>query len=390
MRTLHLKPGREKRIKSGHLWAFAGEIAEDISGFKAGDSVVLCESRGEILGRGYINPHSLIAVRLLTRGRETWEDGLFHRRIAGAVQYRQQMCPGWEACRVVYSESDGLPGLIVDRYMDHLAVQSLTAGIESRLDEIVAALMEVVRPASILLKGESPFRALEGLAQEDRALYGDPPAMVVFREEEATFTARPVEGQKTGFYIDQRANRELILPLVKGKRVLDLYSYTGAWGIRALLNGAREAVMVDSSAKAVGWGTEDAALNGVSKSAVFVQGDAGEFLAEMAGRGERFDLVVVDPPSLIRSRATAAQGIGAYRAIIRGAMRVTAEGGILASCSCSHLLTRDKHLDLAGEAAVREGRRIRLLAAGGHPADHPILPGHPETEYLKCWILRVD
>lgn len=389
MQTLHLKSGRETRIKSGHLWAFAGEISEPLKGLQPGDPVALCAARGGLLGRGYVNPHSVIAVRLLTRGDEPFDDRLIRRRIEAALAYRQRVMPEEEAYRLIYSESDGLPGLIVDRFSEHLVMQTLTAGIERRLDEVTAALTEVVRPASIYFKGSSPFRKLEELPEEDRQLQGTTPERIRFQDGELQFTAHPLEGQKSGFYLDQRFNRRLLTRLVGGKRVLDLYSYTGAWGLTALAAGAAEAVMVDSSAKAIEWGMADAAHNGLSDRVLFVEADVGEFLVDAASRGEKWDMVVADPPALIPNRQALAKGSGAYLAINRAALRIVAPGGLLATCSCSHLMTRDKHLELIGRAAFQEGRQLRLIAAGGHPPDHPILPGHPETEYLRCWVLGV-
>ena len=243
---------------------------------------------------------------------------------------------------------------------------------------------------SIIAKGGSPFREQERLPEEDRVLYGTLLAEIGFNEEGVRFTAHPLEGQKSGFYLDQRTNRNLILPFVKGKRVLDLFSYTGAWGIRALAAGAREAVMVDSAAKAVAWGMEDATANGISNRAVFVEADVGEFLTDADKRGEKWDVVILDPPALIRSRTSLEQGVKAYRALNQAALKVVTSGGYLVSCSCSHLMSREKHLEVIGEAGARLGRSLRVVASGGHPPDHPILPGHPETEYLKCWIVHCE
>ena len=412
MTTLHLKPNLETRIKNGHLWAFAGEIVEPLKGLQPGEPVVLCEARGGVLGRGYVNPHSLIAVRLLTRGEEVWDEGLILRRVKAAWEYRRDQ--GWrmrdeappptppsieggDACRLIYAESDGLPGLIVDKFGDQLVMQSLTVGIEKRLDEVVAALIDVVKPAGIHFKGKSPFRKMEGLPEEDRQLYGSTPDKVLFESEGLTFTARPKEGQKTGYFLDQRGNRQLLAELIRptnvGRtdcRVLDLYSYTGGWGLTALKAGASEAVMVDSSAKAIGWGMEDALLNGFEENAVFVQADVEAFLKDAARLDEDWDVVIVDPPALIPNRQAVPQGVNAYIAINRAALKVVKPGGMLVTCSCSHHLTREKHLEVIGRAAFQEGKRVRVVATGGHTPDHPILPGHPETEYLKCWILRVE
>jgi len=404
--TLHLKPNHETRIKNGHLWAFAGEIVEPLKGLTPGDAVVLCEARGAVLGRGYVNPHSLIAVRLMTRGEEAWDEGLILKRVKTAWEYRKLVYPEGDSnhslqdsdvCRLIYSESDGLPGLIVDKFGDQLVMQSLTVGIERRLDEIITALVDMVKPAGIYFKGKSPYRKMEGLPEEDRQIYGLTPDKVQFRSDGLTFTARPKQGQKTGYFLDQRSNRELLGSLMRRTAVrlikfniLDLYSYTGGWGLTALHAGAVNAVMVDSSSRAITWGMEDAAHNGFSDNALFVQADVEEFLKDAGRRGEKWDVVIVDPPALIQNRQSVPQGINAYIAINRAALRAVKPGGLMVTCSCSHLLTRDKHLEVIGRAAFQEGKRVRVVATGGHAPDHPILPGHPETEYLKCWILRVE
>ncbi len=388
--TLHLKPNRHKRIKNGSLWAFAGEIAEDLKGLNPGEKVALCGSKGKLLGRGYVNPHSLIAVRLMARGEEEFDDKLIGRRILDAQAYRKAVYPDGEACRLVFSESDGLPGLVIDKYGDHYVVQSLTAGIEQRLEQIVAALKNELSSESIFLKGKSHFRELEKLPLEDRVLHGEPPESVVFSEEAVNFTAHPVTGQKTGFFLDQRYNRSLLKEFAAGKRVLDLYCYTGAWGITALKYGASEAIMLDSSEKAIEWGMEDAVRNDLSGRSFFVRADAPEFLADAAGSNEPFDVVILDPPALIPSRSAIKTGTLKYRHINELALKVVKPGGLLVSCSCSHLMDAAKHLELIGGAAVKLGRRVRVIYKGAQAPDHPILPGHPESDYLKCWFLHCE
>jgi 23S rRNA (cytosine1962-C5)-methyltransferase len=388
--TLHLKPNRQKRIKDGHLWAFAGEIAENLKGLEPGDKIALCSSNGRLLGHGYVNPNSLIAVRLITRGGVKWDDDLLRTRIKSAVRYRELVCPGWDAMRLIYSESDGVPGLIVDKYMDHLILQSLTAGIEKQLDTLVGLLTEIVKPESIILKGDNPFRKLEGLSTEDRQLLGTTPDHIEFHEGKAVFSARPVSGQKTGFFLDQRMNRQMLKEFVSGTRVLDLYSYSGSWGISSILFGAKNAVMVDSSASALARGAEDAKANSVTDKCSFVKSDVSDFLKKLEEKKDLFDVVILDPPALVKSRASLNDGSLLYGRIHDKALRIVKPGGILISCSCSHLLTQEKHLAIIGKAAARSGRNIRLIKKGGHSPDHPILPGHPETEYLKCWFLQCD
>ncbi len=388
--TLHLKPRKHERIANGHLWAFAGEIAESLKEFEPGEAVTLCEARGAILGRGYVNPKSLIAVRLLTRGEEPWDDDLFKRRITAAYEYRQNMCRGWESYRLIHAESDGLPGLVVDKFGDHLVLMSLTAGIESRLEEIVKALVEVVKPQSILLKGSSHFRSLEGLPQVDRQLLGETPDEILFKENDLIFAAHPHIGQKTGFFLDQRMNRSMMAGLVAGKSVLDLFCYTGTWGLLALKQGAESALMVDSSQLAIDWTRVNAERNGLQAKAEYLKSDVLDLLKEFSATDRKFDVVILDPPALIPARSALEKGSRLYKSLNIAAMKVLSPGGMLVTCSCSHLMDTNRHLELIGRAAMDAGRRVRLALSGGAPPDHPVLPGHPETKYLKCWYLYCD
>ncbi len=390
MISLHLKPNRHRRIKDGHLWAFAGEIVENLKGIEPGDKVALCTSNGKLLGHGYANPNSLIAVRLMTRGGARWDSDLLRSRIESAVAFRKTNCPGWDALRLIYSESDGIPGLIVDKYLNHLVLQSLTAGIERQLDTIVSLLKDIVNPVSIILKGDNQFRKLEGLSTEDKQLLGTTPDSIEFHEGKARFTARPLTGQKTGFFLDQRLNRQKLKEFVKGKRVLDLYAYSGSWGLTAVLSGAESSVMVDSSASAISRGVADSRVNDVVDKCSFEKSDVSDFLRTTSEKGEVFDVVVLDPPALIKSRASVKEGSIMYGRIHEKALKTVKPGGILVSCSCSHLLTPERHLAIIGKAGARLGRNLRLISKGGHSPDHPILPGHPETEYLKCWFLQCD
>lgn len=328
-------------------------------------------------------------MRLLTRGDEEWDEALLRRRIREALAHRHYLMPDRASYRLIFSEGDLLPGLIVDRYGEHLVVQSLTAGMDRLLEGIVEGLMEEVKPRSIYLKSNSPYRQLEGLKEDCRPLVGETPEAIPFLENGLHFTAYPLHGQKTGFYLDQSHNRLLILPYVRGKRVLDLFAYTGSWGITALAGGAREAVMVESSQSAVLWGIEGARENGVASRAIFIHAEVEEFLKEEVKRGHKYDLVILDPPSLIPHRSAWEAGRRAYLQLNTLALKVIASGGILVTCSCSHLMSREDLLAVVGRAGVMSGRRVQLIAFGSQPPDHPILPGHPETEYLKVLIVRV-
>lgn len=369
---------------------FAGEIKEDLKGLEPGTLVALCDSRGRLLGRGYANPYSLITVRLLTRYDEPWDNDLIFRRIKGAFNHRCRYIPHSSTYRLIFSEGDGLPGLIVDRYEEHLIVQSLTAGMDNLIPKIIEVLDEICKPKSIYLKSQSPYRRLERLSEDCRAVKGEPPDVIPFQDGDVHFSAYPIRGQKTGFYLDQSFNRHLLIPYVKGKRILDLYAYTGAWGITALVKGAREATMVESSQLAILWGMEDARANRVEQRAIFVEADVEEFLKGEIQRGSQYDIVIVDPPSLIPQRSALQAGRKAYLAVNAQALKVVKPGGMLVTCSCSHLMTRDDLLRIMGKAADVARRQLRLLFFGSQPLDHPVLPGQPETEYLKALFFSVE
>lgn len=390
MITLHLKPGRHRRIHAGHRWAFAGEISENLKEIKPGEAVALCESRGKLLGKGYVNPRSLIAVRLMTTGSEPWDDSFLRHRISRAVEHRSKVLPDAEACRLVYSESDGIPGLVVDKYGDHLVLQSHTAGIEIRLGEIVDTLRELLDPKSIYFKGNSSFRNYENLPLEDAQLIGKTPDAVEFNENSAVYSARIIDGQKTGFFLDQRVNRWVLGDILRDRKILDLYSYTGSWGIASLLNGAAHCTFIDSSQSALEWGKSDAAKNKVDDRCNFISEDVSRFLSGAMRAGELWDVVFLDPPSLIPARSSMTKGKQHYRWINQQALAVVAPGGLFVSSSCSHHLSREEHLAIIGEAASKSGRRLRVIHAGSQAPDHPILPGHPETEYLSTWFLSCE
>lgn len=390
MISLHLKRGREKRIRNGHCWAFAGEIQENLKGIPPGEGVTLCESRGKVLGRGYVNPHSLIAVRLITKGTEPFDESTFERRIATALKIRQIVCKDQSAYRLIFSEADGIPGLIVDRYLDHLVIQSLTQGIEIRLDQISQALEKIFNPKSIFLKANNRHRVLEGLTDEDVDILGHIPDEIEFKMDGASFLSHPRQGQKTGFFLDQNANRKLLRGISNSKDVLDLFCYSGAWGVTALKYGANRVDFVDSSQQALSWARISEAKNGFSSKSEFIKSDDMRFLNDCASTNRMYDIVIVDPPALISSKSNFSKGKVYYGNLNTAALNVVKPHGTLITCSCSYHLSKEDHMGILAEAAIKSDKQIKILQMGGQSSDHPILPGHPETEYLKCSLVHVS
>lgn len=384
-----LKPGHDRRAKAGHPWIFSNEIQDVLKGCAPGDLVEVMDDRGRFLGRGYFNPHSLIAVRLLTHQPEEIDADFFRRRILRAWRYRQRVCPGEEALRAVYSESDGLPGLIVDRYGEYLAVQLLTLGMEVRRGVILPALEEIFHPRAIVLRNDAPVRRLEGLGLEKGVAAGTLEGPVTIEEGGVSFRVDLLEGQKTGFFFDQRENRLRLRRYVAGARILDGFCYSGAWALQALRGGATEALGIDASARALDWAEENGRLNGVEDRCRFQRADLFERLKAMAEAGERFDGVILDPPALAESRKTLPTSLKGYEKINSYAMKLLGSEGFLVTCSCSYHLSREMFVGVVARAARKARKSIRIMEYGQQAPDHPVLPAVPETEYLKCLFLEV-
>jgi 23S rRNA (cytosine1962-C5)-methyltransferase len=386
MHTIRLKKNEERRILAGHSWIFSNEIHDSLQDLEPGQLVRLVSWRGRFLGIGHLSPNSLIAVRLLSR-RHAAIDGLFYReRLVAADARRQWLYPGSSSYRLAFGEADLLPGLVVDRYDRHLVVQTLTQGM-ARVEELLVELLEeIFEPAAIVLRNDSPVRSLEGLPLERRVAYGEPTEPLVIELHGLRFHVAPMEGQKTGFYLDQRENRPVLQGLVQGGRVLDACCYEGAWGLYAARSGAREVVGVDVSGTALERARLNAEMNGLGTRCRFVEQNVFDFLTTSK---ERFDAVVLDPPAFIKSKAKIEEGERGYLELNRLAMRLISPGGLLVTCSCSHHLTRDRFQTLLGHAARLAKRRLRLLEVRGQSRDHPVLMSMPETSYLKCFVFEV-
>jgi 23S rRNA (cytosine1962-C5)-methyltransferase len=389
MLKIILKKNEERRVREGHPWIFSNEI-RDISGEAApGAAAEVFDAGGGYLGTGYYNQHSLIAVRILSRRREDIDSqGFFVERIARALRLRKELYPGAETFRVVYGESDFLPGLVADKYGDRLSVQILTAGIESRREQVIAALREVLDPRGIVARNDVAVRSLEGLERKVEVLFGDVPSRIEVEEHGLRFVVDAAGGQKTGHFLDQKENHLRLKEICGGKEVLDCFSYSGSWGIHAAAYGAASVTCVDVSEKALELARENATLNGLLPVMTFDAADAFERLRELTSERRKFDVVVLDPPAFVKSRKSLKEGLKGYLTVNRRGIELLREGGYLVTCTCSHHVDREAFRDVLLRASRQAGREMRVVATGSQSLDHPILLGVPETEYLKCLVLQ--
>jgi len=388
--ALRLKRNEDRRLHAGHLWIFSNEVdtgQTPLPKFKAGELVRVLAHNDRALGLAYVNPQSLIAARML----ETWkipDTAWLAARMRTAMALRDRLYPK-PYYRLVYGESDGLPGLVVDRYGSSCVAQIGTAGMERLKPQIQEALMQVVKCDALLFKNDSAAREMEGLPSYVEAAKGsfDAPALVV--EDELEFQAPLLEGQKTGWFFDQAANRRALSKYVAaGARVLDVFSYVGAWGIRAAHHGAREVTCVDSSAAALDLAAANALRNRVKLATR--KGDAFDVLEEFSKQGARFDVVIVDPPAFAKRKKDLPKALAAYKRLNQLAIQVLAPEGILVSCSCSSHVSAEELQDAIAKAARGADKHLQILEMGGQAPDHPVHPAIPETRYLKAYFCRIN
>ena len=390
--ALYLKPGEDARLRAGHLWVFSNEVdtrRSPLTAFEPGAPCVIADAADRALGVGYVNPASLIAARLVARGTAHALDRslLVHRlNVALALRQRLYSEPYY---RLLYGESDGVPGLTLDRFDDVIVAQATTAGIERLQSEVEAAVRKVLKPRAMVWKNDAGIRALENLPMYADLAFGELAAPVAVREGGLRFEIDVLGGQKTGWFYDQRANRDRYVCHVNGRRVLDVFSYLGGWGLRAAAAGATDVLCVDASQAALQRLQNAARDNGLEARVRVAQGDAFDMLKALRASREHFDVVVVDPPAFVKRRKDLAQGRLAYRRINMAAMQLLAPDGILVSCSCSHHLPRSELL-AAIQAGARElQRQVQVLEVLQQGPDHPIHPAIPETDYLKGYLCRV-
>ena len=382
MEKVRVDKSAQESILSGHLWVFSNQVVERPTAIPPGEIVQVVGPREKRLGTGYINTGSLIMVRLLSREAVEVDASFFSDRIEAALRLRQGL--GWSSLRVVNSESDLLPGLVVDRYAGCAVIQVLTCGIEKQLDNVIAAVRRTLSPDVIVLRNDNPYSLEEGLSQYPRVVEGQLDGPVMIEEGGFHFSVQVMAGQKTGFYLDQRENRACLRGLVEGRTVLDLFCYSGAFGVYALSFGARSVTFVDASAAALDSARENVALNGLDRSS-FVRADAFDFLK---AEGDQYDVIICDPPSFVKSKKKLKEGERGYIDLHKKALRRLNDGGLMVTFSCSHHMRRSRFRDMARIAAYGHAD-LYLLRELYQAADHPVLLAIPETEYLKGMVLRV-
>lgn len=388
---LLLKRHEDKRIRGGHAWVFSNEVDTSVTplDMPPGAAVAVLDHRRQFLGYALANPHALICARMLSRDiAEPIGPALFAARLRSALALRERYCGGAHY-RLVYGESDGLPGLVVDRFGDVLVGQIATLAMEQRRAELEAALRELLQPRAIVWKNDTGARDLENLPHELRCDHGEAPESVEVVEGGVQLVAPLLHGQKTGWFYDQTANRAQLRAFLKpGQSVLDVCSYAGGWAMASLAAGAASALCVDSSAGALEAASANAARNGFALETR--RSDAFDALAALREEGRRFDVLVVDPPAFIKRRKDLAKGEAAYRKLNQLALQLATDDALLVSCSCSWHLPAARLPELLQQAAMHAGRSLAIIAQGGQSPDHPVHPAMPETRYLKALFARVS
>ncbi len=382
-------PGRDKRLRSGHPWLYSNEICMDDAArrLSPGTPVTVIGSDGRALGVASFNPHSLIAARVLDRNAAQRIDTEFLLRHLERAHSLRQHCFRAPYYRLVHAEADGLPGLVIDRFDGTVVVQPNSAGMDHLLPSILDALDRVVAPEAVVLRADSAARSLEGLGNRVEVLRGKPPSAHPVLEDDARFFADLSSGQKTGWFFDQRDNRSAVATLATGRRVLDLYTHTGGFAVRCARAGADRIIGIDRSAVALALAEQAATANGIADRCRFLKTDVFTALDQMATDGQRFDIVVADPPAFAKSRKDVPVATRAYRKLACRTAGLVAPGGFLCLTSCSHAITPETFGDAVARGLNDAGRSGRIIRCAGAGADHPVHPHLPETAYLKCLLL---
>lgn len=389
---LILKKDEDRRLRAGHEWIYSNEIdvaRTPLKNLAAGSCVNIARGDGKVIGSAYVNPHSLICARLYSRKPDISLDSvLLQERIALALRWREHAFDA-PFYRLIYGESDQLPGLIVDRYGDYLVAQINTAGMEAKRAALIEALVAVLKPRGILLRNDSGAREQEGLSREIAMAYGEFPERIEIEENGARFEIAPLTGQKTGWFYDHRLNRARAAYYAPGRHVLDVFSYLGAWAIPAVLAGAQDVTVIDSSADAIIGLMHNAELNGVSDIVEARTGEAQGELKKLIEEKRQFDMIVLDPPAFIKRKKDLEDGTRAYFHHNQLAMRLLSAEGILVSGSCSFHLPEERLIRIVADAARQLNRQVQLVERGHQGPDHPVHPAIVETDYLKALFFRV-
>jgi 23S rRNA (cytosine1962-C5)-methyltransferase len=391
MPSVILKKGREHRLYAGHSWVYSGEIADITSDPKDGDAVDIRDHKERFMGRGLLNTRSQITVRRFTTQKEEIDKAFFARRIEAALEYRREntSIADAEAFRLVSSESDQVPGLIVDQYGDHLVLQALTLGIDQRKKQIVEVLRDVVEPKAIIERSDVPSRKLEGLEESKGVIWGESDAIVRVQFSQFSIEVNLLEDQKTGFFLDQRDNYAEVARHCAGKRVLDCFTYHGGFALAAAVGDAKSIEAVEISDQAVARARKNTELNGLTGKIEFVCANVFDVLKKYDGEKRQYDVIVLDPPTFTRTKQNIEGALRGYKEINLRALKMLPPGGLLATFTCSHHIDAELFKSVVLDAAADAKKMVRLVKVLSQSPDHPILPAVPETEYLRGLLLEV-
>ena len=389
-KSVRLRTGRKGIVKSGHPWIFKQQLLKTDAAIKPGDIIKVFDASGKFMGRGYYNPRSDIAIRMFTGSDEVIDDNFISDKIKKAAGKRDKIAALTNAYRVVFSEADGLPGLIIDTYRDTAVFQMLTLGMDKLKPLVLEGIRQVLVPAYIYEKSVSPFRKLEGLKDVASWHGGTGSGLIEISEGKAKFLVDIEKGHKTGFYLDQRKSRMAIGDFCKNKKVLDLFCYTGGFSVWCALGGAEYTRGIDIKEDWLSLGRKNAALNGVGGKIEFMKADAFEAVKKACDSGEKFDIIIVDPPSFLKNRESLASASKGYAELNLLAMKALAEGGILATFSCSHNMPNAAFSAILKDTAAKAGKKMAIIKRCHQAEDHPIVKSIPETEYLKGYFLKIN
>ncbi len=388
MAKIILKRGEEKDIQVGNQWVFDNEVEKIEGNYEPGDIVDVYSFKNNFLARGYINPKSKILVRLLTRQQEEIDKEFFRKKITTAWEYRK-MLGHTESCRVVFGEADLIPALIVDKFGDYLSIQTLSLGIEKYKDMIVDLLEEIIQPKGIYERNDVQLREKEGLEQKKGFLKGPFDTTVEILENQVKMLVDIENGQKTGYFLDQRENRAALKPFVKDAKVLDTFCHTGGFSMHAAYYGAKEVTAVDISEHAIEYVNRNAKLNGLEDKIKGITANVFDLLKEYQTQGEKFDVVILDPPAFCKTKSALEGAYRGYKEINLRGMKLVKPGGFLVTCSCSHYMYPEIFTKMLKEAAKDARKILRLVESRTQSKDHPIMFGSDESYYLKCMIVQV-
>ena len=387
-KIITLRTGKKGRLKPGHPWIFKGQTLKTPPGIRPGDIVTIINGQGEFVGRGYYNPASEIIIRLLTFNDEAVDEIFLHKKITDAIAKRNFLSGFTDAKRLIFSEADNLPGLVVDQYKDTIVFQVSTLGMERLKDSVLNILANEINPKFIYEKSDSPFRKIEGLKIIKKWWLYDGETNIEIFEGDAKFIVDIENGHKTGFYLDQRRSRAALKEISKGKTVLDLFCYTGVFSVNAALGGAKRVVGVDIKPEWLILSSKNAALNKVTDKMEQREGDVFEILNNICDSGEKFDIIVLDPPSFVKDKKSIISAAKGYRELNTLAMKSLTEGGTLCTFSCSHNMSNDIFSDVIKKSAAEAGKSLTVLKRCHQDKDHPIVRAIPQTEYLKGYFFR--